>query len=414
MSYQLVEARARSKDLSAEWAVVDVTNITIGTLFTTYSNVWLTLSHTALDHNVYLELNSIREALAASYSSLTLAQWLTQNGNGTLPTQNTAPKLGLKLVKYSDAWRAGYDIKPINRFRSDDSQLAVGDKHDLLMSKTGVDFMVYHRYAMVSVNGFFHRVAGSTTGLQVIEGNRSGRLANDNQIGIHSFREVGRLEYLPITPSMIFKTVEDQGYKTRAYLQLPAAASDKIALLVLGGYLHVLDEVYTRTGPTTLCINFNKLAWPERYFDSRRFIDLQSLPLTLDPDNPTHVAVEDLYSDAVLQAYMTLPQSFVVLVNAKDFFARKRPTVNIKLPGRFEVPTTTERLPMFGAWGKVYDYAIFPDWGTHVLACSENQKQNYLFRTTKWQGDRAISAVLDAYRPWDWSDAYMLEMGRFG
>lgn len=413
MSYQLVAAKARSKGLDATWSDVDITSVKIGALFSTYSNVWLTLSHSALEDDVYLELNAVLDLVAATYHGLTVPQWLQAIGNDSLPTSTSMPNLTLRRVRYNDVWRAGYDVKPIDRFRHDDATIPFGEKNDLLLSKPGVDFNVNYRYALVSVNGFFHRTGASPTGLQVVDGGRTGRIANDNQIGMHSFQGVGTLDFIPITPSMIYKTADTSKLADRAYIELPYDTEDKTVLLVLGGYLHVLDEAYTKIGPRSLRINFNKIALVERYFDSRKTIDLSSLPLTRDPENPDHVSVPELLSDATLTAYMCLPQSFIVVVNAKDFFVRRHPVTNSQIPGRYEVVKGTERLPLFGPWGKVCDYAIFPDWGVNVLACAENIRPTYQFRTTNWRSQPTIDASLNTFRPWSWAQAHLLEMGRF-
>lgn len=413
MAYQLVAAKARSKGLDATWSNVNINSMTIGALFATYANVWLTLSHPALSANVFLELNTMRAQIANEHHRRTVPQWLAAIGNDALPTVPALPELRLRRVRYNDAWRAGYDIKPVDRFRHEDAEIPHGDKNDLLLRKEGVDFQTYYRYAMVTVNGFFHRTGTYQDALQVVEGGRTGRLCNDNQVGIHSFFGVGTIEQIPITADMVYKTVSSGRLADRAYIELPYDTEDKTVLLVIGGYLHVLDDAYTRIGPKSLRVNFNKIAFPERYFESRDKIDLSSLPLNLTENDPGHVAVDELLSDAVITAYLSLPQSYVVIVNAKDFFVRRHQIANTQLPGRFETTSATERLPLFGAYGKAYDYAIFPDWGRRVLACSENARARYGFRTTSWRSELSIDDSLYPYRPWDWSEGHLLEMGRF-
>lgn len=412
MSYQLVAAKARSKGLDAVWSDTDITQMTIGQLFLTFHNVWLTLSHTALEDDVYLSLDTVRNDVASRYHHLTVPQWLVFLEDASLPTVMHLPEFKLRKVRYIDAWRAGYDIKAIDRTRHDDAQIPHGDKHDLLISREDVDFQVYERAAMVTVNGYFHRTGASPTGLQVIDGGRSGRIANDNQIGIHSFNGVGRLEFIPITPTMVYKIIDNDKLSNHAYIELPYDVEDKVVLLVIGGYLHVLDEAYTRIGAKTLRINFTRIPLPERYFESLKHIDLSSLPLTREKNRPTHVSVEELYSDDVIKAYLSLSQSFVVVVNAKDFYVRRHTVPNAQLPGRYETTLDTEYLPLIGAYGKVYDYVSFNDWGVRILACTENQRRNYIFRSTNWRSQRTIDASLNTYRPWEWAHAHFLEMGR--
>lgn len=414
MAYQLVAAKARSKSLDATWSDVNIASVTIGTLFATYSNVWLTLSHTASSTNLYLLLSEIRDQVSAQYHRFTIPQYLAAIGNDSLPTQPLLPELRLRRVRYSDAWRAGYSIKPVDRTRHEDAEIPYGEKNDLLLKKTGVDFQNYHRYAMVSVNGYFHRTGSTATGLQVLDGGRTGRIGNNNHVGIHSFLGVAPLDFIPITGDMVYKTATAGRLADRAYIELPYDVENKTLLMVIGGYLHVLDEVYTQIGPRSVRVNFNKIAFPERYFDSLKNINLSSLPLELDEDSPSHVGVEELFSDEVIRAYLSLPQSFMVVVNTNDFFLRRHEVMNMQLPGRYETQKTSERLPLFGAWGKLQDYVIMPDWGVHVLACEDNSRERYMFRTTHWRENASIDASQYPYRPWDWAPAQLVEMGRFG
>lgn len=413
MSYQLVAAKARSKGLDAVWSDVNIAAVKISALYSTYADLWMTLSHPSLSKNVYLRLSAVRELVSAQYHSFTIPQWLTAIDNLALPVVPSLPEFTLRRVRSNDAWRAGYDVKPFDRTRHPDAQVPYGEKNDLLLTKEGVDFQTYNRYALVSVNGYFHRTGVSEQGLMVVDGGRTGRLLNDNQVSIHSFVGVGTLDFIPITADMVYKNASNGRLADRAYIELPYNVEDKTVLVVLGGFLHVLDETYTRIGPRSLCINVNKLALAERYFESHQALDLSSLPLTTNEEDPDHISVEELYSDAAIAAYLSLSQSFVIVVNTKDFYVRRHPVANSQLPGRFEVPAGTERLPLFGAWGKVCDYAIFPDWGVNILACRENTRKQYMFRTTHWRGNATIDSSLYPHRPWNWAQAYMLEMGRF-
>lgn len=412
MSYQLVAAKARSRGLDAIWSDLDISQMTIGALFLNYHNLWLTLSHSAVEQPLYLELNRVRDEIASRYHLLTVPQWLEVIGDASLPTSVALPEFTLRKVRYTDAWRAGYDIQPFDRTRHEEAQIPHGDKNDLLISRDDVDFQTYHRFAMVTVNGFFHRTGGSPAGLQVIDGGRSGRIANNNQVGLHSFNKVGRLEFIPITPDMVYKLVESDKLSNHAYLELPYEVEDKVVLLVLGGYLHVLDDVYTRISARSIRVNFQRIPLPERYFESLDNIDLSSLPLTRDENNPKHVSVEELYSDPVIKAYLCLSQSFLVVLNAKNFYVRRHIVPNAHLPGRYETTLDSESLPLVGAYGRVYDYAAFNDWGVKILACTENQRRRYMFRTTNWRGQVSIDDSLETYRPWEWAQAHLLEMGR--
>ncbi len=413
MAYQLVAAKARAKGLDGLWSDASVGGLTFDQLFATYRRVWLTLSHPSLTVPAYLDLGLIRETIMGPYHALTVDQWLVLNGDTTLPTVPTSPLFTLKRLRYNDVWRAGYNVKPIDRFRNDDAEIPYGAKNDLLLSKPGVDFREWQRYALVSVNGYFHRSGGTATGLQVIDGGRTGRTGNANHLGMHSFKDVGVIDQLPLTESMLYTQVAGAPMSDHIYVQLPYSVEGRTVLLVIGGYLHVLDDVYDVVGPTTLRININRLALPERYLQSRQTLDLSSLGLTQYTHNEYQVSTTELYSDTVLKRYLTLPQSFVVVLKADNLYVSRTPAINSKFPQRFEAPKGTERLPLFGAYGRLCEYEIFPDWGINVLAADHNTRANYGFRTTDWRTRAALDNSLEPFRPWEWTRGSFLELGKF-
>jgi hypothetical protein len=412
MSYQLVAAIARSKNQASEWSPVDLSAVAINDIFATYSKVWLTLTNTAFTGQVYCDLDAIRTMIGADTRPRTLPQWLSGIGNASLPTVSALPTLTSKQVKYNDVYRAGYTVRRYAVGRHPDTQLPDGDKHDLLLSKDGVDFTQWWRYCLVTVNGMVHRVAGSNDGLVVIDGGRSGRIANDNQLGLISFREVGQIDTIPITASMIYKNASDQKYANYANIKLPYDVSNKTVLLVLGGYLHALDSVYRINGDQSLRIDFNNYKFPERIFESQQRLSLAPLQLARSPNNPEQVAVDNLYSDQSILAYLTLTQSFLVVVNTDALYVRRHPVEMARLPGRYITADTMGRYPLVSAMGRIYDYRAFPHAGKNVLVTDIAVDNHYNFATTMWKDEHSVDPTRYSSWPWDWAQAQLLEIGR--
>lgn len=412
MSYQYLDAIARSKTQDNRWGQVDLSQVPLNAIYSDYSKVYLTLLHVPTNRTVYLDMDAVRELAGIDTRPRPLAGWLTGLGNQTLPTQSFLPQLKTYRMQYADAWRAGYDIRPVVIGRHPDSQINPGSRNDLLLQKDGVDFRQWGRYCLVTVNGMFHRVGTGPEGLYVIDGARSGRIANDNQIGIHSFREVGSLDLIPITPDMIYKSNPNQRYENFANIRLPYSVEDKTVLLVLGGYLHVLDRAYRQTSAQSIQIDFNNYKLPERIYDSGRLINLESLRLENSPNNEYQHSVRDLYSDETLIKYMTLPQSFLVVVNATNLYVRRHPLENTGLPGRYIAPEPMERYPMFSALGRCFDYRAFPQEGRTVLASTPATEQHYNFQTVDWKVQNAVDPTRYSADPWRFADAYLMEIGR--
>lgn len=415
MPYSYKGAVARSKSLDALWASVDLSNVDINEIFATYSKAYITLGHTALTSDVYLDLATARTQIGVYIGTKTIPQWLASLGSASLPTMNALPALNPKPVRYADAFRAGYHVNPVDRTRHTEAEIPFGEKNDLLIAKHDLDFRQWARYCLVSVNGYFHRTFGAVEGLYVVDGGRTGRLGNNNSVGIHSFREVGPMDLLPITPDMIYKTAPTQKFANAAHIKLPYSVDGKVVLLVLGGYLHVLDRAYALIGPQSLKVDFNNLALPERLYEAWDQIDLSSLGLEVSSHNPTQVSVDQLYSDEVIQAYLCLPQSFIIILDVPELYVRRHPIENTGLPGRYLCPADDYRnLPLISECGRVLEHRVFPEYGQMVLSTNIATLDNYTFATAPWLDQNSIDNTHYMGRSFRFAPAYQLEFGRFG
>ncbi len=411
--YQYKTAKARSKGLDAVWSEVDLGNAQLNDLYTQYGKVILTLTHPGVSHDLFLDMDVARPLISPSMRPRTVRQWLTQIGDMALPTTSTPPSFRARTVRYADVWEAGYDVKPVDRKRAHDAQLPLGDKNDLLLSREDIDFREMWQYCMVSVNGLFHRVGGAEEGLYVVEGGRTGAIYRDNHLGILSWRDVGRLEYISIMPGMVYKTHPSQKYADYANVKVPISMAGKTPLLVLGGYLQVLDDTYTIINDHALRINMANLPFAERLFESQNRIHLDSLNLTPNPRNNTHFSLEELTADDTILAYLTLPQSFIVLVDTPHLFARRHYVEKTKLPGRFVAPMPFKQWPLFSALGRNFIYKPKPQWGKMVLACENAFDADYNFNTTHWHTNLSLDAKMYSAAPWDFARGYLMEIGRY-
>jgi len=414
MPYQYVSATAKENGLTALWQPADVQNMVIKDIYATYADVWLTLAHPSSPRPLYLLMSEVRASIAPTYSHYTVANWLAAIGNASLPTSPMEPVITTTHVKFIDAWKAGYDIKKIDIGRNEDTQVPNFELNDLLISREDVDFGIYHRRALVSVNGYFHRTGVAGTKLHVLDGGRTGSLGNDNRVGLISFNDVAAIDLIPITPDMILKASIDTPLHLRHTIKLPFSIENKTILLCVGGYLQILDSTYQVIGSNSISVNFARMGWPERYFDSIGKIDLSSLPLTPIDDDHTHVSVEELLSDEVVRAWMTMSQSFLVVVNSDRIYKRIHYCGNAEMPGRFETDEDKKLMPMFAGYGRHVNYLSYDDWGVRIHAAhpNDNVRLNYMFRMARWLEEGAIDSSLQVQRPWEWANGYMVELGR--
>lgn len=412
MAYQLVAARVRSKSLDAGWSDLDVGALTLNELYLNYSKVYLTLSNVVIPDPVYLDMAAVRDQIAPSMLSPTVNDWLAGLGNTSLPTITALPETTLNQVGYTDMWYAGYKAVPSDHLRNPQSQAPISSLNDLLITKDGVDFQQFWNYCLVTVNGLLHRVGGSPYGLYVLRGNESAVIRNDNQLGLMSFLKVGALTTYPITADMIYKTNDNQKFSNRVHVKLPVSVENKTVLLVLGGYIHVLDETYRMVSDRSFTVDMNNYPFPERVFEALGRINLSSMQLNPPPGNAEQFALDDLYSDRAIKAWFTLPQSFVVVVDTPNFYVRHHALERLKVPGRF-VNHELQRFPLISAMGRIYDYFIQPEQGSFVYSTEAARDIEYNFRTFGWESTLSIDPTRYSAKPWRLARGSLLEMGSY-
>ncbi len=413
MSYQLVDATARVKTLDATWETVDISGLTLKQIFDTYQGVYLKMTHFAYQAPIFLNLFLVRDELTPTQVAMTPQQWLTSINNATLPIVTKLPSPRERWVKYEDAFKAGYDVNLIAIGRHMDSQLPNGDKNDVFLTKSDVDFTAMWRYFMVSINGFFHRVALGPDGIYAIDGGRTHRLSNKNIAGLLSFREVAKMEQIPITPSMVTSVNPDQPLSAGAFIGLPSSVAGKTVLLVIGGYLHILDDTYQVVSDHLLKVDISNLNLADRYFHSQGKINLESLDIDTGSANSKQISVSSLYSDDVLRAYLSLPQSFVVVLDTTDVYLRKHRVDNTRLPGVYQQEGPFKRLPMFGTHGALLDYVAYKEDQKFVYNTNYVNEPHLMYRTTEWRTRVSIDDTQYPHRPWHLADGYCVEFGRF-
>lgn len=413
MPYQYMASKVLSKNIDASWESPSLLNTKISDIFSMYRKVYLTLHHPSVQGDLHLDLFPALDSRGMESTSQTIAQWLMWLGNRALDTRSTAPSFAEKIVRYRDAWDAGYLIKPTDHNRAVDAQIPRAEQDDLLLSKAGVNYTQDWRYLLGVVNGFVHRIGGSTKGFYIYKGGETGYIGNDTQVGLLNFKDVGSIQTIPITHDMVHKAGARQSYADCAYLKLPFDVTGKTVLLVLGGYLHVLDNVYQTLSERLVRVNIRNLALARRIFDSRHQINLNSLKIEQVVHKPDQYATSELYSDETILGYMTLPQSFLVVINRTNPFVRKSHLEITGLNGRYGGPAPNKFLPMVSELGKIVNYHPSEEDGRMIYACTPLEHHHYQDMTTQWRGNKSLDDKSQSYRPWSFSQAHLLEMGVF-
>jgi hypothetical protein len=413
MTYQYVSAVTRATRQDADWVATDLSQVQINDILNNYYQVSILLNNQFDPSPDYLTTDLLRSQAPMSIPSPTLAAWLASLGNAALTTSSLAPSTKTVPVRYADAWQAGYSANLSSIARSPSSSVTPSALDDLLLTKPGLDMSSMGNYLLATVNGYLHRCVGSVDGLYVIGGGISNRISGNNHVGLLSFLPVGKVLQIPITPEMIYKPNSTLKYSQSVWVKLPVSMTGKVVLLSIGGYLHVLDGTYVKTGDTTLKINFRMLPFPERIYQSLKSMDLSSLQLETGRSDSDQFAVASIYSDSVIQAYLSLSQSFAILVDAQDFYVRRQFLETSSMPGRY-FGGVGSRFPLMGPLGRLWDYRLSKEEDTYVYGCEPMHDTHYLFQTTDYLNDLSIGPNRVPARPFSNGQGTLLEMGSYG
>jgi hypothetical protein len=191
-----------------------------------------------------------------------------------------------------------------------------------------------HKHVLANVNGFYHYTDVSERGVFVVDGMKSCLLSGRNELGLLSFLKLGEIKLIPIEPHMVYKHKSQQKLRYNCFVDAGQDLSQKTVMLVLGGYLHVLDpHNFWRISGSCFGINFDNIPLVDRYYESHKVIDLSSLVLDTTENNPSQINIEQLFSDEVLVRYLSLSQSFFVVLDNQDVFVETLPVKTSPYPG---------------------------------------------------------------------------------
>ena len=408
--YQLISAIGKNIEEDTRWHEVEIGDMPMNTIFSTFSRVTATLSNNFLVHHVSLDLANIRAATGGL--TITFNDWLTNNGNATLPTSDVLPVINTRYAKYADAFHAGYKVQACPPGLSPDAALPPSEKTWLFLKHPKEkDYSLMYRSVIPVVNGFLHASDASSDGFYVQDGMKSQMISGSNLLGLIRFREVGSLSFIKITPDMLYRQNERQKYRYQCFIDSGMDLSTKTVMLVLGGYLHVLDEkTFFRVSDSSFCVNFNNIPMWDRYYESVNYIDLSSMGLDTSTVNKSQISVDQLLSDEALTAYCTLSQSFFVVLDNPDIFMDRVYLEAKSGPGMYET-TEPPIYPMVAGHGRIVNYWYQWEKGLYSVTTYDTAVHRHLYDTTNPLVQGNISDSKVSQNPDNPSLAYFMRIG---
>ena len=400
-----------NKNLGSKWENIDISNFRLIDIFSIYRKAYITLSNYYLEQPIVVDLDTIRAENVNSV--LTLNEFFIHIGNRTLISSSVNPNIKTNYAVFSDAFRAGYKIEPQNIYTASDANLPLADKTSLRLSRPNpeTDMKVFADHCMVSINGYFHKTDTDNKYAYVLDATESLFKSKQNQIGVLSFLNIGKIEQIPITANMISKQSNTVGMKNKTFIKLNKDITNKTVMLVLGGYLLFIDnKSFFQINDDTFAINFGEMPLLERYFESQPYLNLKHLGLPQSTDNMSLVNVEEFYSDVVLTKYLTLSQSFFVVIDSPSIFTNKIYLRPSNLPGMFTA-YKEPKYPFFVNNGRIAEYWKTFEDGHWTVNVQDSYLKNSVFSSKPESELVNVSDSNVPLKPYYNSRGFLLEIG---
>lgn len=410
--YICVRALLRQRGDNQRLTETQVGSASVRTLLHDNAVVYLVLTNPAIDHEVGLDLSTIADIVYNLNENTTVDQWLVSLDTASLPTSDTVLVKEVGVVGYNDIFAAGYSLELISPISGPGSQLPQSELTDILVTKSGLDYELLYQHCLVTVNGLLHLTDSSTSGMTVKDAGKSIGLANRHDIGLISFLDVGAIATVPITPEMVL-SYTGGSLENGFLIALPDIdLSNKVVMLSVGGYLHFSNECYLVVGDHSILFQWWKYPLAHRFYNANKLIDMTPFTDTLvkNPDHGEALDLNQANSDESIRAFMSLSQSFVILLDADNFYFERHGLERTGLPGRYynyELP----KYPMQLETGLLPAYVAMPEDGMYSLAINSNLVRSFQHDTKRptddqYFNDARISSNLGYY-----ASAYLLEMG---
>ena len=411
--YTLTRAAVLANTLTPQWTLADLSHMAVNAIYSNYRKAVIAVTLPDSPDELYVDMDSLKPLYAAYMADLTTL--LQSLGDQTLETIPIFPTDTLNYVKYSDVHQIGYKAMLVRRGFNDPIDYPREELTDIELTRPGYSTMVssIHTHCLVSVNGFFHQTDTDGSRVYIVDGGKSVVDAHCAHIGMTSFMSIGELVKQPIVVDTIESKAEGGALKDGLKFTVKNGLEGKSVILSLGGYLLFPQEgVFYQTGDQSFELNLMRLPYLERLIESKPWIDLSSLKLTPSEINPNMINVAQAWSDDVIRAYLTLSQSFLVIVDTPHLFTNKLHLRQNGFPGTF---TCMEKpiYPLIASFGRCCEYWRDYEDTLWTITAMDTFRRNYVFNRQPENTLTNVSNQLSPDIPYQKSLSYLLEIGSF-
>ena len=408
--YTYVKSLSLSRGFAGVWSTEDLNQRTLLNIYNTTSKFYLTLKESVTDTEVFVDMNDLK--LEFSTYNNTVEQWLIDIGNRNLPTIASLPDTTIKYAKYSNAIQAGYKLTLSKRGYELDDSAPMESLTDLKLTRPGYEtnMSLIHTHCLTSIHGLLHNTDTDNIAAYVVDAGKVIHKRGHSHVGITSFLDIGAVTKVKINQDNIGRLEPTTPLCEKTVFTVEEPLDGKSYMLSFGGYLVTPEEgVFYRSGEKSFTICPQALNFLERYLDSKDIIDLSSLGIPVSDINQDVVTLEHLMLDETIKKYLTLSQSFLIIVDTPYIAYNKIHVRGSPLPGRF-TSYQNPSYPMVVGYGRLAEYWKTEEACHWSLAVPDNYYRHFIAGQQPTSFIKMVNDHLLSSKPLYLSRGFLLEM----
>lgn len=367
------------------WLLADISTDTCADLFVKYKNIQIAITdifERELTLNLFdyqLELNNYR---------FTIEHWLDDLDDQALTLTKNYPALKVAQAYYIPGCLYSGEIKLTKENTHPSQEVPLDDCTDLVVKYDGVNMEQLSKNTLWSCNGYYFRSFYSGGFIRLPNAGKAIIKSGRMDFGCLNFEKVGQVTTKPLTKDMIFKIDTSLKYDSRLHIDTKENLSQKSVGIVIGGYLHLVDDYLKVTSYSSIAITLNLTNILNRVIQSKQTLDMSFMHLDDLADDSN---VKDILNDNNILQYLISNNSFLVFIDNPYLYKDKIEIDNNSSIGTSITDANLTPSQLIGAYGKAIDYWYTIEANKRCLQYADLVENQYLFYQTSWKGDKKIN-----------------------
>lgn len=314
------------------------------------------------------------------------------------------------IVRNRDAFAAGYTITPVSRTNKTILEISNDYITDVRLTRDLLDYNYFFKNCLVTVNGYYHRIdTDGVNGIFVLDGSKTLKRSNENQIGITNFKDVGGITTYSF--SEVDKVLNNNGtIKISIPTTLVPDMSNKTFMMVYGGYMINVDSnSLIQLDDNIYKLDLATIPLVDMYYESKKYLNFDNMPVETTINNDNVISTQQLYSDGNIDYMLKLSQSFIIIVDTPTLNIEKKYVRTTGFPGQY-ISYIKPEYPLVLGNGRHVEYWVNYEDTQYSLTVNGYLNNRLIYNTANRNNDFSSSSNINVDDKDNFSKGYLLKI----